>query len=213
MANQNKIAGLTPVKYLNGADWNGQANLYHINSADTHAFYVGDPVSLATGVEGVAGESYGLQTITVGNVGGTNVGVVIAVGTVPRGGPMINPADLTKTYRPSGAQTIPYFALVVDDPDVVFEVTESGVGTPFTVAATSKNANFALSAPPAGQMLSGVYLDNGTAAATTSTYNLKLLGLKQSIDPSSSMYNTFGIYAKWLCLINNHYYATGRAGI
>lgn len=215
MANTSKVSGLTPVKYLNGADWTGQANIYHINTADTNAYYPGDPVALVAGVEGVAGESYGLQTIGVGQVGAANVGVVIAVGTTPRGlGPVINPADLTKTFRPAAAQTIPYFALVVDDPMVVFEIQENG-GSPFTVTATSKNANFALAAPAAGSYVSGAYLNNATAAAVTATYNLKLLGLSQRYDQGSVVYNTFGNNAKWLCLLNNHSYGQygGRTGI
>jgi hypothetical protein len=216
VANQNKVSGLTPVKYLNGADWTGQANMYHINSADTNAYYVGDPVSLVAGVEGVAGESYGLQTIQVGQVGAANVGVVVGVSSNPRGlGPIINPADLTKTWRPAAAQTTGWFALVVDDPQVVFEIQEQGTGTVLTVAATSKNANFALAAPAAGSNVSGAYLNNATAPATTNTYNLKLLGLSQKYDPSNALYNTFGLYAKWLCLLNNHYYGQygGRTGI
>ena len=211
MANTNKVSGLTPVRYLNGADWDGRGHLYHIDTGNTNAFYPGDPVALAAGVATVAGEDYGLQSITVAVAGSTCVGVVLAIGTVPRGGPLINPADLTKTYRPGGAQTVPYFALLADDPNIIFEIQEQGSGTVLTVAATSKNANFGLAAPATGVAVSGAYLDNGTAPATTSTYNLKLLGLAQRYD--NGIWNTYGLYAKWLCLLNNHSYRTGVAGI
>ena len=211
MANTNKVSGLTPVRYLNGADWDGRGQLYHIDTGNTNAFYPGDPVAIAAGAATVAGEDYGLQTISIGVAGSTCVGVILAVGTVPRGGPLINPADLTKTYRPSGAQTIPYFALVADDPNIIFEIQEQGSGSVLTVAATSKNANFATAAPATGVAVSGAYLDNGTAPTTTSTYNLKLLGLAQRYD--NGIWNTYGLYAKWLCLLNNHLYRTGVTGV
>lgn len=214
MANQNKVSGLTPVKYLSGADWDGKGNIYHIDSGDANAYYPGDPVSLKAGTATIAGEDYGLQTLNVGQVGAANIGVIIAVGTNPRGGPYIDPTNLTLTYAPA-TKTKGYYALVCDDPSVIFEIQEQGVGSVLTVAATSKNANFALHAPAAGVAVSGAFLDNGTAPAVTAAYNLKLLGLSQRIDPSNALYNTYGLYAKWLCLLNNHYYGVygGRTGI
>lgn len=212
MANINKVSGLSPVRYLSGANWDGRGHLYHIDSGDTGAYYVGDPVGLKAGVATIAGEDVGLQTLTVAPVGGTCVGVILAVGVNARGGPYINPNDLSKTSAPA-TKTVPYYALVADDPMTVFEIQEQGSGSRFTVAATSKNANFALAAPATGVVVSGAYLDDGTAAATTSTYNLKLLGLSQKIDSSSGLYNTYGLYAKWLCLLNNHYYLAGRTGV
>lgn len=217
MANTNKVSGLTPVRYLGGANWDGKGNLYHIDSGDTNAYNVGDPVSLKAGTATVAGEDAGLQTLTVGQVGGTNVGVILAVGITPRGGGYFDPSNLgfgnqLVTGAPA-TKVKPYYALVADDPNVIFEIQEGGAGSKFTVAATSKNANFALAAPATGVMVSGAFLDDGTAAATTSTLNLKLLGLAQRIDPGSGLYNTYGAFAKWLCLINNHFYAVGRTGI
>jgi hypothetical protein len=217
MANSNKVSGLTPIKYLNGAPWTGGGNIYHIDSGDTNAYYVGDPVSLKAGTATIAGEDVGLQTLNVGQVGAANVGVIVAVGINARGGPYIDPSNLgygnqVVTSAPA-TKTKPYYALVVDDPMVVFEIQEGGTGTELTVAANSKNANFALAAPATGVVVSGAYLNLATAPATTSTYNLKLLGLAQRLDPASGAYNTYGPFAKWWCLLNNHYYKTGVAGI
>jgi len=214
MANQNKVSGLTPVKYLSGADWDGRGNIYHIDSGDTNAYYQGDPVSLKAGTASIAGEDVGLPTLTVGQVGAANVGVILAVGTNPRGGPYIDPNNLTLTAAPA-TKVVPYYALVADDPSIIFEIQEQGAGSVLTVAATSKNANFALAAPATGVAVSGAYLNNATAPATTATMNLKLLGLAQRLDPQSVAYNAYGLYAKWLCLLNNHYYGVygGRTGI
>ena len=93
---------------------------------------------------------------------------------------------------------------------MVFEVQEQasgGAGTNFTQAAANKNCNFAFIAPGLPPYYSGAYLDNGTAAATTATMNVKLLGLKQSID------NAPGAWQRWWCILNNHYYRTGVVGI
>jgi hypothetical protein len=140
------------------------------------------------------------------------VGVILAVGTNPRGGPYIAPSNLSVVNAPA-TKTVPYYALVADDPNIIFEIQEQGTGTPFTVSATSKNANFALAAPATGVSLSGAFLDNGTAAATTVSFNLRLLGLVQRYDNSSGTWNAYGLYAKWLCLLQNHYYRAAVLGV
>ena len=217
MANTNKVSGLSPIKYLNGAPWTGGGNLYHIDSGDTNAYYVGDPVALKAGTATIAGEDVGLQTLTVGQVGAANVGVILAVGVNPRGGGYFDPSNLgfgnTVVTGAPATKTKPYYALVADDPMTVFEIQEGGTGTELTVAATSKNANFALAAPATGVFVSGAYLNLATAPTTTSTLNLKILGLAQRLDPASGAYNTYGAFAKWWVLLNNHYYKTGVAGI
>ena len=212
MANTNKVSGLTPVKYLNGANWDGRGTMYYIDNTDGNAYYPGDPVKLAAGLDGVSG----LQSVTLATAGATAVGAIIACGASPnttsslRGGPYIDPANLTLISIPA-TKTKNYFVLVADDPMTVFSIQEGGTGTLLTKTATSKNANFATAAPATGVAVSGAFLDNGTAPNTTSTMNLKLLGLAQILD--NGVYNTYGLYAKWLCLINNHSYRTGVAGI
>ena len=210
MANTNKVQGLTPVKYLNGADWDGKGRMYHIDSGDTNPYYPGDPVSLKAGTATLSGEDQGLPTLTVGQVGAPNVGVILAVGSNARGGPYIDPTNLTLTYAPA-TKTKAYYALVADDPNIIYMIQEGGTGTLLTVTSTSKNANFALAAPATGVAVSGAFLDNGTAPAATLAYNLKLLGLAQLYD--NGVYNAYGLYAKWLCLLNNHYYRAGVVGI
>lgn len=204
MPNFNKPSGLTPVKYLGGADWDGKVNQYFIAAADTNPFFVGDLVDLT----GTGDATRGIQGITLATAGNPAVGVVVAVGTNAEGGPYINPSDLSKTFRPSGAQAVPYYAAVVDDPNVIFEAQES---TGALVAANvSRNANIVYAAPAAGVLVSGTMI-NSASQAVTATLNLKLLGLQRKYDQGSL--NTYGVFAKWLCLINNHRYRTGIAGI
>lgn len=206
MANLNKPTGLSPVKYLGGADWDERGNLYYIAPADTGAYYVGDLVDLT----GTGDAATGLQGITLATAGNPAVGVVMAVGTNKDGGPYINPNDLTKVFRPSGAQPVAYYALVADDPNIIFEAQETaGV---LVAANVSRNVNITYAAPATGVFLSGTII-NGGSQAVTATLNLKLLGLKREYSPSGATLNTYGANSKWLCLINNHRYRAGIAGV
>lgn len=209
MPNMNAPAGLAPVSYRNGNPWNGQARLYAIAAADTNPIYVGDPVKV-TG----AADAFGTQIVTLATAGASVRGVVVAVGTIntngmpfPQGGPIINPNDLTKTYRPSGAQTQVYYAMVVDDPDVVFEVQEAYTATPIQSTNMAKNANFVYAAPATGNYLSGVTLDP-TTINTTATLNLKILG-----SPMRTDHTPYTTYQRFLVIINNHDFSGGVAGV
>lgn len=206
MPNINAPAGLAPVMYRNGNFWNGQTRLYAIAASDTNAIYPGDPVKV-TG----ASDPNGVQIVTLATAGATCRGVVTAVGTaIPygyQGGPMINPNDLTKTYRPSGAQAQVYFVAVVDDPDVIFEIQEAFTASPLQGTNMAKNANFVYAAPATGVYYSGVTLDP-TTAATTATLNLKIMGAVQRPDNQP-----FTTYQRLLVTINNHDFSGGIAGI
>jgi hypothetical protein len=206
MPNVNKATGLSPVKYLGGADWDGKGNMYYIAPADVNAFYIGDLVDL----NNVADPTRGIQGITLATAGNPAVGVIVGIGTNPEGGPYINPDNLNSIWRPAGAQPQAYYALVCDTPDVIFEAQENGAaGATITAAQASKNANIIYAAPAAGVRVSGTMIASGSVAVTA-TLNLKLLGLVRKYEGNGSL-NTYGQYAKWLCVINNHRYKTGVA--
>jgi hypothetical protein len=225
VTNQNKPTGLNPVGYLNGSDWDGRGRIYFINNADTNAYYPGDLVSPTAGLDQWAG----LPTMHL-TVSGTDVivgGVVIACGASPtttssqRGGPYINPNDLTKTYIPA-TKTQNYFVLVADDPNTVFEIQETAAGTTASTALSytnaTKNAYFVYGAPATGVYLSGTTLDNGIssghvpAVTAAAPYFLRMLGLAQRIDPQTTNWNFFGLYAKWLVKLNNHMFGPSVVG-
>jgi hypothetical protein len=120
-------------------------------------------------------------------------------------------------YAPATKATN-YFALVADDPNIVYEIQEGGGTTYLTKTATSKNAQYVYAAPatPGTTQYSGTTLDNGTSSgnvpATTATWPLKILGLSQKYD--NGAFNAYGQYAKWEVIINNHLYGhgTGQVG-
>jgi len=193
--------------YRNGNFWNGQTRLYGIITTDTNPCYIGDVVKIdATNFA----DANGIPYVTRATAGATVRGVVAAVAAaLPygyQGGPWINPSDLTKTFRPSGAQTINYYVAVVDDPDVIFEIQEDTTSTPGQAAQMTKNANFTAANPATGVFISGFTLNSNTYA-TTATLNLKVL---QSIQrPDNTPYTA---YQKLHVLLNNHDFSGGIAG-
>ena len=199
MANSNTPFGLAPVEYLSGAPWNGQCRRYYIPSTDGNAFAIGDAVVLAGDAD-----AKGVASITLATPGSGILGVIVGMGGEKYGGPSVDPSNLGTTIIPA-TKTKAYYVLVADDPNIIFEVQEIGTGTQLTSAAVGLNAN--LVAGTDNGYLSGWLLTN-TTEATTATLDVKLLGLSQRIPD-----NTFGAYAKWNVLINNHVYRVGSPGL
>lgn len=201
MANENRPAGFIPREYLNGTPWNGQARLYSIAAAYGTALYVGDPVisSSSADANGVPGIARGAGT-------GALRGVIVGLGKTPGG--LFNPSNLDITYRPANDPAV-WYAAVVDDPNVLFEIQEESNGTQLTAAEVGLN-QISLAGNGNG-FVSGwqVRSTSGATAATTATLQLRLMGLVQR--PG----NAFGAYAKWLVQINVHElgHGTGAAGV
>lgn len=212
--NISKPSGLSPVRYLNGATYDGKGNMYAILAADTNPYFPGDLV-----VPQNTGDANGIPCVTLATAGNPAVGVVVAVGTLPSqgylvpGGPYVNAANLNLINRPSGAQTTVYYALISDDPNIVYEIQEGGAGTNLTTAACNNNANILYAAPATGVNVSGTTLNNASVL-TTATLNLKIIRLAQRID-NHFVTNpaTGGGGQKWEVLINNHVYRGGTTGI
>ena len=209
-ANPNKPAGLSPLRYLNSAKYDGKVNTYAIAAAVTTPFYPGDLVSLAAG-----GNAPGLPNIAL-TAAGTNpaVGVVVAVGLQPFG-PFVNVNNLSITSRPTGAQPQVYYAAVSDDPNIIYEIQEGGAGANLTfTTALTKNAQILYALPATGVVVSGTTLDN-TTGFNAATANLKILRFVQRPDNQLVTAPTTGGGAqKWEVIINNHVFrGTGTAGV
>jgi hypothetical protein len=195
MANANTPFGLRPVQYLNGSPWNGQARLYSIAASYGTALYVGDPVisSGTADANGVAG---------IAIYGGTGAirGVIVGLGKYE--GLIANPDNLNIIYRPASDPAV-WYAMVVDDPNVIFEVQENANGT--ALAATDIGMNTVLKSGTGNGFLSGWLLSSATDAtpATTATLAVRLMGLARRSG------NAFGAYAKHLIKINVHELGTG----
>lgn len=203
MANSNKPSGFVPVKYQNGAAWDGRGTMYFISKNSSNAIRVGDLVVLGATAAN-ADTAHGLQQVDLAASGNTVIGAVVGIGT-QYAGPYVDPTNLTLNYAPA-TKTQNYYALVADDPKIIFEAQEIGTGTNFTSAHTSANCKFKVQAPSTGITISGWGLDIGTTPAATNTYDIKLMGLVQRYD--NGAWNTFGAYAKWLCMLNLHSYSS-----
>jgi len=199
MANVNKPSGLSPVKYLNGAPWNGAANIYSIAASYATALAIGDPVVMS----GTANAD-GVPGITIATAGTSNpiVGVIVGLGKYEGG--IFNPSNLDSTIRPA-SDAAAWYALVVDDPNVVFEVQDIGTGTPLAAADVGINVNLNAGSGNNGYM-SSWQLDNASKAVTA-TFQCRVLGLARRQD------NAIGQYAKWLVKINTHQLAPNSAGV
>jgi hypothetical protein len=217
--NPLKPAGLSPLRYLNAAKYDGKGQMYCVLPTDTNPYWNGDLVTLVA----AGGDINGIPAVTLATAGNPAVGVIVAIGTLNAGtgyrvpgGPYINPNNLNVVNRPAGAQSQTYYALVSDDPNIIYEIQEGGTAANLTPAAINSNANILYAAPGPSVHVSGTTLDGGSVA-NTATLNLKILRLTQRIDnhfalsPPSSP--TGGAGQKWEVLINNHVFRAGTAGI
>jgi hypothetical protein len=206
MPNVSAIAGLVPVKYRDGSPWNGQANLYSYLAAETAQLWVGDPV---TTVASANADSFGVPAVKLATAGAAVRGVVVAIGIsqsgqLQPGGPYANFDNLNTIVRPTGAQTKNYWVAVADDPNIIFEIQEGGVGAVLTATSVNRNVNFSTGTRPNSSIVvSPAFLDNNTVN-TTSTLNLKILSAALRIDNTP-----FTALQKWWVSINNHEFSTG----
>lgn len=198
MPNPNAPFGLSPVEYLSGAPWNGQVRRYFIPQADTNAYAIGDPVTLAGGAD-----ARGIASIVLATPGAQLLGAIVGMGGLTYGGMSADPRNLNTTVIPATKST-GYYVLVADDPNIIFEVQEIGTGTALTAAEVGLNVNLAAAANTG--FLSGWVMTN-TTEATTATLDVKILGLSQR-NPE----NSYGAFAVWNVLINNHCYRPGAVG-
>ena len=198
MANTSRVNGLRPVSHISGAPWNGSVNQYLCPASDATAVFVGDLVK-SLGDGGAAGtvvygqDCEGMPTISQAVAGGAARGVV--VGFLPK------QTDLTVLYREASTNRI---ALVVDDPDVLFEIQANSTGLVTADIGANANVNVGAGSTTSGQ--SGMVLDEATVA-TTATLNLKIMGLYKRVD------NSIGASDKVLVLINNHELKGGVTGV
>lgn len=191
MANVNAPSGLKPVRYLNGAAYDGKHNLYLVPASDGTALFVGDPViALATG--GPAGtrvnglDVEGWPTVKQAVAGDVDI-IGVVVGFLP------DPTNLSLRHRVASTNRI---ALVADAPDLIFEVQEDGT---MGVDAAGANADIVVAAGSTVTGNSAVQLASSTVGATDG--NLRILRPVGRPDNEPASAN-----AKWEVTINEHGY-------
>jgi len=192
MANTSRVQGARPTKYLNGAAWNGQANLYFIPSGDATATFVGDFVKMDGTGDPVASGGNALGVPSCIQAAATNALVGVIVAFLPNQTNLNSPQyRLASTGR---------YCWVVDDPAVIFEIQASN-GTP-ALGDVNNNINIAVAAGSTTTGQSGMTADVGTIL-TTATLPLRIMGFSQRAD------NEVAASAKYLVKINNHQLGSG----
>lgn len=202
MANSAAPRGFTPSRYRNGSPYMGSVTLYCIPQAEANQIGPGDAVKTLAG-----GDANGISYITKITNGtdaarGVVVGILVAAPNLPSllG---VN-LDLTVQYAPA-SKARDYYALVVDDQDVIFEIQDNGLSALGT-AACNKNASFTVTNPTSPQQNSGSVILN-SSVATTNTLPLKLIGAvqKPNNDPTQAS-------CAWLVMWNLHEFNGSTAG-
>lgn len=185
MANANAPNGLMPVRHSSG----GQIRYtkYPIASGTAANIFNGDPVKLTS--SGV---------VTVAAAGDTNIvgvckGVFYTDPTTKK--PRFAP------YFPTGTAASDAYALVIDDPNVIFSIQCSG-----TLAATAVGENADLDMGTSGSTTSGLSGAQISATTGTGTANLRIVGIEENPN------NSYGANVRVLVQINEHAYVQRASG-
>jgi hypothetical protein len=190
MANTNAPTGLRPVRYASGAPYSGSANLYCVPASDGTALFKGDPVIIAG-----SADADGVPTITKATAAGGNRWTGVVVGFRP------SPTIIANGHRL--ASTLEY-ALVADDPNLIYEVQEDAVGGALAAVDVGLNADFIFGTGDSYTHFSAAQLDTSTKA-TTATLQMRIVGFVPRAD------NAISANAKVL-VRNNLPTETGAAG-
>jgi len=210
MANTARVNGLSPVKYLSGAPYNGACNTYAIPVADTTASYAIGDIVMSAGGSDANGIPY-VKKIPAANASNFKaLGVVVGISPVDAGVSLVGAnLDLSQLYIPTGTRTAVRYILVADDPNLVFEASAGTTATNFTLAKARYNSGIASNTGSdvtyaidqaslsTSKPVSNVVLSSATVD-TTNTLPIQMLGLVQRID------NEVGAYSRILCRFNNH---------
>lgn len=208
--------GLQPVKYLNGAAWNGQTNPYFIESGYANNIFRGDPVIIGsngfiTSLANFADAPAEWQDSDVGHT--WILGTFWGCSYVNQNG--VNPIDPASPGRmmwAANTQTLggqPAIAEIMDDPNVICLVqTNSPVGV--TQAQMFLEAGVAFSyvssTPPLvdGNFTTGqskAYIDVVTSPTPTpNTFNLRMRSIPPTNNNAASVpYNTVEVLLQKTC--------------
>lgn len=196
--------GFKPVRYLDGTPYTGQRRAYWVDSSDSTALFIGDPVILdgtsntaAVSAMGIgAFEAGELAGVTRATAGATNkvVGVVVGVAADSRD---------SVIYRAASTERLVW---VADAPNLIFEAQADAA-----VATTLVGADTNILFTHAGDTFTGISgAEIDATAAADATYQCRIIGLSKRRDNAiNTAGNIFDV------IFNLHQYTTGvgQAGV
>lgn len=181
MANRDAIFGARLKGHNQSSGYNIRVTPYIVPASDGTALFVGDFVK-STGTGDVNDLGQTLPTVIQAEASNTLRGVV--VGFLPESD------NLNIIYREANTERT---VLVCDDPYAIFEIQTDGIGA---ITDFGANADIIVAAGNTIFGTSGMELEE--SSVTTSTAQLRILGLSQRLD------NEIGQWAKFNCMINEH---------
>lgn len=191
--------GLRPVRYKDGAPYNGATNLYYVPASDGTALYVGDPVVVAG-----SGDANGVPSVTRAAAGANITGAVVGFAPKPYGAAGTD-SGVNLGYRAASTED---YVLVADGVGLIFEAMEDQVGGALAAADIGLNVDLVAAAGSAYTKQSGYLLDSSTKATTSA--QMRIVGLSPRVD------NVIGnTDAVWLVSIieSAHAPASGTTGV
>lgn len=181
MPNVDTPRGFTPVRNADGSPYSGHGRRYYKDST-AGIIGVGDAVVRVVN----SSDPQGGPEIVKHTVGSFVTGVVVAVD------PVIS--NLAQNGYLAAADS--GYVYVEDNPNVVFEVQEAGVGTALAITDIGKHIDSITAANASTLRGRSVDCIDNNAKATDNTW--VIVGLSQKPD------NEVGAYAKWLVKPNLH---------
>ncbi len=191
MANPNTARGLIPVRHRNGAPYNGSGNTYYVPATYATALFIGDPVIGVT----AASDAAGIPTVARAAAAGAAPILGVVVGFVSAGDPPVTRTQDKAVYRPASTES---YVLIEDDPDILFEIQEDGIGGAMGVGAPGRNVDLIAGNGSTATGYSGWMADSSTLAVTA-TLQLRIVAPVQRADNDATL-----TLAKWLVAINLH---------
>jgi len=186
MANVDKVNGFKPVGHLVTGSYNGQSRAYSVASDYAVDLFVGDPVKLS----GTASTA-GLPEVELAEVNATTiVGIIVGFDVLAPSGASEHPG-----YHPASTAGV---IQVCDDPLVIYEVQEDGVGGAMGLVAVGETCNHVTAGGNTTTGASGHELDSSDVGTGLSFH---ILGFSQRVDNEPANVN-----AKVLVKINEGNY-------
>ena len=198
MANVDKPSGFRPIRYLNGAPYNGAVTKYVFPAADATNSFIGDVVKITS----IGDATTGLRSIAVCASTEAAVGVLVGLEA--------DPTNLnTPVYRAASTRRVAY---VADDPNLLFVVQEDGDTDPLEMVDAGLNVNLLATEGSTVTGQSAMEINSNTES-TVATLPLKLVEPLQS--PDNELASAGNAYTRWVVKINNHQLGshTGTIGV
>ncbi len=181
MPNTNSPRGFTPYKFADGKPYTGQCNRYY-KDATAGIIGVGDPVIRVTSSSDPMGGPEIVRATTGAAITGVVVGIEPDVSNLSKSG-YLAAADIG-------------YVLVADDPNLMFEVQESGSGTALAITDVGKHIDSVTALNADTTIGRSKYQIDNNAKAADNTWRI------QALSPRDD--NAVGTYAKWIVIPNLH---------